>query len=135
MVLEHLEYPDAFFQEAYRVLKTGGTLIIHTPNALGYSTIVARLIPEKFKKKIISKFQDRAEADIFRAYYRANTQKILADLTKRAGFRVVNVKTAMSSPKFIMSSIVLYMELYIIKLFMTKYFRRYRTNIIGVIEK
>jgi len=33
-VIEHLDYPDRFLSECYRVLKRGGRLFIYTPNFL-----------------------------------------------------------------------------------------------------
>lgn len=45
-VVEHLAQPAAFFQEARRVLRPGGLLVIATPNAEGWG---ARLMGRKWK--------------------------------------------------------------------------------------
>lgn len=77
-VLEHVEDPEAFFSEIYRVLKPNGYLCVRTTNLLGYVGIFARLIPEKYHKTVISKIMpSRKEIDIFPTVHRCNTiQKV-----------------------------------------------------------
>ena len=43
-VIEHLENPRAVAREWYRTLKTGGTLIVSTPNNESFRSVVALLI-------------------------------------------------------------------------------------------
>ncbi|TMQ13401.1 MAG: class I SAM-dependent methyltransferase [Deltaproteobacteria bacterium] len=74
MVVEHLDAPGAQFAEIARVLKPGGVFIMHTPNRRGYSTIAARLIPERIKKRLVYLLEQREAADVFRTFYRANTR-------------------------------------------------------------
>ncbi len=47
-VLEHLENPQEFLSEVYRVLKPGGILILQTPNPL----ILGRVIPDRDKTHV-----------------------------------------------------------------------------------
>ena len=73
MVFEHLEKPEAQLREISRILFPDGILVFHTPNKLSYSTILARLIPESIKGKIIYLLQKRKDEDVFPAHYRINS--------------------------------------------------------------
>jgi SAM-dependent methyltransferase len=65
-VMEHLPDPDLLFSQAARVLREGGCLCMRTPNRWGYVAVVARLIPERFHKKVLKRAQPlRLEDDIF----------------------------------------------------------------------
>ena len=86
-VVEHLPDPDAFFAEAFRVLKPGGYLCLRTSNVLGYVGIGSRLIPNKYHASIVGKIQDnRKEEDVFPTYYRCNTVWKLNGFLKKHGF-------------------------------------------------
>lgn len=74
--LEHIENPDLFFSESWRVLKPKGVLCIRTANLLHYRSLFARLIPEKFHEKVLKSAQRgtwRKQQDIFPTVYRCNT--------------------------------------------------------------
>jgi ubiquinone/menaquinone biosynthesis C-methylase UbiE len=45
MVVEHAEDPAALFAEVDRVLRPGGSFLVHT-NSSGYTTRLTKLIPE-----------------------------------------------------------------------------------------
>ena len=76
MVFEHLKDPTIHLQEIHRVLKPGGLLLFHTPNALSCGTIAAKLIPETIKDKLVYFLEGRKEEDIFPTYYQINTSNI-----------------------------------------------------------
>ena len=96
MVVEHLDRPDVEFGEVSRVLKPGGLFIFHTPNGPGYQTVMARLIPRKLKKKLISLCEGRKEEDVFDTYYRANRQTEIRELAKSTGFEIIGIEMANS---------------------------------------
>ena len=83
-VLEHLEKPDLFFDEANKVLKPGGYICIRTPNSMSYIALFAKLIPNKHHSKVTDVVQvGRKVNDVFPTYYRCNTiRKIKARLNK-----------------------------------------------------
>ncbi len=86
-VLEHVASPDGFFSECNRVLKTGGTLCLRTPNSLHYAGLAARLIPNRFHARITAKVQDgRKENDVFPTLYRCNTARKIRAALRRHGF-------------------------------------------------
>lgn len=52
-VLEHLETPCLFFRELARVLKPEGKFIFLTPSRWDYSSVLARLIPNRFHGEVV----------------------------------------------------------------------------------
>lgn len=100
MVMEHVKEPSAVLKEVWRVLRQNGQFIIHTPNTRYYLTAIARLFPQKLKNRIIGRIEDRAEADIFPAYYRFNTPAVVKHLAAEAGFQVESIGTCGPYPAF-----------------------------------
>ena len=89
-VLEHVERPDAFFREAQRVLRDGGTLCIRTPNAWNYISLVARLVPNRLHASVLARVQDgRKEEDVFPTLFRCNTIGKLRQSLAENGFEHV----------------------------------------------
>jgi len=82
-VLEHVENPDKFFSEIYRISKDGCYLCIRTPNSWSYIAIISWLIPNIYHARILAIVQNRKEEDVFPTYYRCNSiSKIRAILNK-----------------------------------------------------
>jgi ubiquinone/menaquinone biosynthesis C-methylase UbiE len=135
MVVEHLEAPDAQFQEVNRILKPGGLFIFHTPNALGYLTIVNKLTPEKLKAGLIYLLEGRKESDIFETHYKANTRKKIEELARATGFEVVKIEMLSTDAAFALVPPLAIPELIAIRLLMTEPLKPFRTNIIAVSRK
>jgi ubiquinone/menaquinone biosynthesis C-methylase UbiE len=135
MVFEHLKDPNRQMMEIYRVLKPGGILIFHTPNSLSYGTILARLIPEKIKNKVVLLLQGREEEDVFPAYYRINSVKEIRRLSKLTGFEIDQIRLITSSAQLVMIPPLVIFELLIIKILMLERMKAFRTNIIARLRK
>ena len=135
MVVEHMHNPDIQFREVYRILKPGGMFIFHTPNALGYGTILARMIPDTLKRKLTLILHDRGEEDVFKAYYRANTRRRVRNLSAKVGFKIVRIKMIVSSAITAIIPPLALLELIWIRILMIKPLRSIRTNIIVILEK
>ncbi len=135
MVVEHLENPDVQFREINRVLKPGGLFVFHTPNNLGYTTLLARAIPEAFKTHLISYLQGRKEEDVFPTYYRANSAKRIEALAAASGFRVERIHLLASSAQLVMLFPLVLLELMWIRFLLTDSGKKLRTNIISVLRK
>ena len=135
MVVEHLINPTVQFQEIWRILKPGGLFIFHTPNILGYTTIIARLIPEIIKRKLICLVQGGKEEDIFHTYYRANSITKILKLAKITGFNSCKIKSIVSSAEFINILPLAILELLWIKILMKRSFKILRLNIIAILKK
>lgn len=91
-VLEHLSNPVSALAEMQRVLKPGGRMIVRTSNALHPLILIGRLIPERFKKRLIYRAFGVTSEDVFPAYYRANSYGKLVRLCKKASFSDVSVQ-------------------------------------------
>ena len=135
MVVEHLEVPNTQFKEINRILKSAGVFILHTPNAVGYTTIMGRLIPRAIRSKLICLFQGRKEEDIFDTYYRANSISKIRDLAKITCFEVLKIKMLVSSAQFIIFPPLVLLETIWIRILMLEQLKKLRTNIIAILKK
>ena len=85
--VEHIDDPDTFFEECYRVLSPGGYLCVRTTNRLSYVGILSTLIPNRLHDKTLKVAQpSRQTRDVFPTVYRANTVRQLRGALERAGF-------------------------------------------------
>jgi SAM-dependent methyltransferase len=93
-VLEHLDHPDAVFQEVARVLKPGGHFIFLTPNArnpLVVANRVGQLAP-KLQQHLVSSVYGRDSDDTFAVRYRVNTVTRLRAAAGKAGLSVAELR-------------------------------------------
>ncbi len=135
MVFEHLRDPEIQLSEIYRILKPGGVLIFHTPNILGYTTIMSRILPKFLKSKLINLIDCRKEEDIFPTYYRLNSQTRINKIARDIGFEVEEIKMIVSAAQFVIIPPLVVFELLWIRLLMNKKMRMFRTNIIARFRK
>jgi ubiquinone/menaquinone biosynthesis C-methylase UbiE len=135
MVLEHVVNPDQLLGEVFRVLQPGGLFLAHTPNAHGYGTVLARMVPEFAKPGIIQILHGRPEHDVFPAHYRLNSEHALQRAGKTAGFERVMVRFLASDALLIMIPPLAALELVGIRLLMTHRFRKLRPYILASMEK
>jgi SAM-dependent methyltransferase len=87
-VLEHVENPDLFLSECYRVIRPGGYLCMRTTNALSYFGVAARVIPDRLHSSIVQRayVNPRKEEDVFPIRYRCNTVRAVRRALDRHGF-------------------------------------------------
>jgi hypothetical protein len=62
-----------------RVVRPGGRVIFHTPNELGYTTLLALVTPEFAKERLVQLFEGRPKEDRFRTYYRVDSERKAGD--------------------------------------------------------
>ncbi|MGI0133848.1 MAG: class I SAM-dependent methyltransferase [Candidatus Micrarchaeaceae archaeon] len=107
-VLEHVDDPDNFFSEAWRVLKPGGYICLRTTNKWSYVALVARLIPNRHHAKITELVQEGRQAeDVFPTRYRCNTIPAARRILKRNRFEGV-VYGYESEPSYLSFSRIFY---------------------------
>jgi ubiquinone/menaquinone biosynthesis C-methylase UbiE len=135
MVVEHLEAPGVQFAEISRVLRPGGVFLVHTPNRRSYSTRAAMLVPEPIKKRLAYLLEGRTEGDVFKTFYRANTTEEIACLAATVGLDVREIRLIVSSAELVALPPLVLFELVWIRLLMMKVLKRYRTNIIAILQK
>lgn len=135
MVVEHIDNPEVQFREISRVLKPNGFFIFHTPNAIGYVTLIGRLIPDIIKKKLIYILQRRKEEDVFKTYYRVNNKKKILELASKNGFEIKEIKMINSSAQFSVVPPLALFELIWIKILMLDKFKSFRPYIIAILGK
>jgi SAM-dependent methyltransferase len=88
MVLEHAEKPAAVLSEVWRVLRPEGTFVFHTPNRYHPGSVIASLLPDKIKSRLVTLISDRREKDVYPTFYRINTQSAIRHYSEAAGFRI-----------------------------------------------
>jgi SAM-dependent methyltransferase len=81
-VVEHIELPKDAFDEIYRVLKLTGTVLILTTNILSPIIFIPKIIPYKYRKKILLKIFKAGDEDIFPTYHRINSLKSVQKLNQ-----------------------------------------------------
>lgn len=79
-VVEHIEIPDDAFDEINRVLKPDGKILILTTNIKSPIIFLPKIIPYKFRKKILLKIFGVGDDDIFPTYHRLNSLKSIKRL-------------------------------------------------------
>jgi ubiquinone/menaquinone biosynthesis C-methylase UbiE len=135
MVFEHIREPKILLGQIYRILKPRGTLLMHTPNLLGYGTILARIVPSIFKGKLVYFLQNRKESDVFRTYYRINSKRKIKQIALETGFLVEKIRLTVTSAQLVMLPPLVIFELLLIRMLMTRYLKEFRTNIIAKLKK
>ena len=135
VVLEHVKDPAAMLQEVHRLLKAGGRFLFHTPNLMGYTTVIARVVPDTVKLKMAPYLQARPAVDVFPTFYRCNTPNAIRALAQETGFRVSELKTVESSAQTVMLGPMVVAELLLIRALRSARLENYRTNIVAVLRK
>ena len=135
MVVEHLAAPAIQFREIHRILKTGGIFLFHTPNAVGYPSIMTKLTPENLKHKLIYLLDGRKEEDVFETHYKANTRNQITSLAEMVGFEVRKIRMTVSDAVFALVPPVAIPELAYIKMLMMPRFETLRPDIIATLKK
>jgi ubiquinone/menaquinone biosynthesis C-methylase UbiE len=135
MVVEHLDTPRDQFLEISRIMKPKGLFLFHTPNVFGYGVLMARVVPNWLKNKLIYLLEEREERDVFETYYRANSEKRIHKLARACGFEVVKIEMLVSDACFASIPPLFVPELIWIRMLMTKPLRSLRTNIITILQK
>lgn len=135
MVVEHLAEPAAQLGEIHRVLRPGGRFVFHTPNADGYTTRIARLLPERVKAPLARLLEGRKSDEVFPTHYRANTANAIVQLAAETGFDVEDLNHVATGAQFAVILPLAIMELAWIRLLMNARAARWRQTLIAILRR
>jgi SAM-dependent methyltransferase len=135
MVMEHVTEPMVLFEELHRVLRPGGRLLIHTPNARGYTTRLARLVPERLKGMLAKVIQQRDVRDVYPAFYCINTDGALHQIASAAGLEVLSCEHVLTSAQLHSVPVIGLIELLWIRRLASARHARQRPVLIAMLAK
>ena len=135
MVVEHLGSPDEEFAEVHRVLAPNGVFLLHTPNAAGYPTTIARRLPDAAKRLLALTLDGRSGGDVFPTYYRANTGAALQGIAERTGFELAELRYVSTSAVFALVPPIAVAELLWLRTLASQDRAEARSNIIAAFRK
>lgn len=135
-VVEHLEDPAQVFREFCRVLRSGGKVVIITPNKYDYVSVIAALTPYWLHRRLVSKIFRVPADDVFPTLYRANTLGAMRKTMISAGFIEKELDAINHYPAYLTFSPVLFrLGVLYGRLTALKSFRSLRASILCVFEK
>lgn len=98
-VWEHLDDPDGAFRETARVLRSGGRIVVLTPNKWSYKGLAAWLLP--FGLHLWAgrlRYGRGHDSDMYPTRYRCNTARAFRRLAAPHGIRVTSVIYVTNGP-------------------------------------
>ena len=86
-VLEHIDHPEVFASEVWRILKPGGWFCARTPTKFNYVSIAARMVANVRHAGVLKAAQPgRKVEDVFPTVYRLNSRSDIAKSFSSAKF-------------------------------------------------
>jgi len=107
-VLEHIEKPQEFLQEIYRILKPRGCFLFLTPNKWHYVSIASSFTPKWFHNWY-NHLRGRQEDDTFPTVYHLNTKSHIRRQFRLAGFEEHKLIFRECCPNYLTFSIITFL--------------------------
>jgi SAM-dependent methyltransferase len=85
MVAEHIVDPHRSVAKVAELLKTGGLVVIYTPNKWAPVPVITRLVPNRWHWHVKRMMWDGEARDTFPTAFKLNTRKALTDHCARHG--------------------------------------------------
>jgi ubiquinone/menaquinone biosynthesis C-methylase UbiE len=103
-VFEHVEKPEVFLKEIYRVLKPSASFFFRTPNNYHYVSVIARMTPHWFHNLIANKVRGLPNGayEPYPTYHRLNSKKDITKYSKTARFREIELQLVEAEPSYLM---------------------------------
>lgn len=107
-VLEHVEFPEPFLKEVYRVLKPGGSFFFRTPNRYHYVSLIAQCTPHWIHELLANRARGLPNDahEPYPTFHRLNTQKEIQTLANKVGFSQVALRYVECEPSYLMFSTI-----------------------------
>ena len=135
MVIEHVEAPADLFAEIGRILAPGGRVIVHTPNVHGYTTAIARLLPDRTLAPLAQLVLGRRAEDVYPTFYRANSVMDLRKLAGSSGLAVETCELINSTPQSMRILPLMLMELLLLRSLRWQRVERFRACLLSTLRK
>jgi SAM-dependent methyltransferase len=135
MVVEHVADPLSLFAELGRVLAPGGRLIVHTPNADGYTTRLTKLLPDRLLAPLASLLLRRHAADVYPTYYRANSRHALQSAAGSGPLALRSFEFVNSSPQLVRVPPLMLVEVLAMRLMQAPARAQHRACILATFER
>jgi len=131
-VAEHFENADEYISELNRVIKSGGKIIILTTNLLSPFIFLPRMfLPFSVKNKIISKVFNVKPDDIFPTYHKINTpHRFKTQSNELKLSQIIFISDLNYTRRWVFIILMIWHKLTEIKML-----RKFRTNILAILEK
>jgi len=107
-VVEHLRNPENVLLECRRILKPGGSLLILAPNKFHPPILLGRAFPHRVRQWADEVITETERIDVFPAYYKANSRRVLCRLGAATGLHVASAIYVSNHPEYFMFSTIAY---------------------------
>ena len=138
-VFEHIEKPEIFLREVYRILKPGASFFFRTPNLFNYVSLIAKFTPHFLHNLIANPARglSKKEHEPYLTYHRLNTKSSIFKSAKLGGFRKIKLKYIEAEPSYLMFHwLSFYLGVFYERIVNKYEFLRYfRSNIFGRLQK
>ncbi len=99
-VFEHFPQPLLCLQECFRVLRSGGNLVVSGPNGRSYIALAARLTPLSFHNWVrrLAQRSNGQHVKGFPTFYRFSSPRAMCRRARHVGFEIVSIETFVGAP-------------------------------------